>query len=211
MFWERRSDIAGQPFTLRGYMVNQKHTRIFIRIAAALLLVPFLCGITSCSMLKDILNGKEPGNSSTATKDPYGRDPDASYESLEPTGSYTSEAFDNKAADADFIKSILVHSVWYDVVSGNPADYDSISSEKAFALKGVFYFSEPLTAVFEARLCKDGETILKREVKIDRDVTCGCDFSAGLEGLGTFDAGSYTVVLLYDGIEVAKTDVMRVE
>ena len=46
---------------------------------------------------------------------------------------------------------------------------------------------------------------------IDRNVTCGCDFSAGLEGLGTFDAGSYTVVLLYDGIEVAKTDVMRVE
>ena len=104
MFWERRSDIAGQPFTLRGYMVNQKHTRIFIRIAAALVLVPLLCGITSCSMLKDILNGKEPGNSSTATNDPFGRDPDASYESLEPTGSYTSEAFDNKAADADLLK-----------------------------------------------------------------------------------------------------------
>ena len=36
------------------------------------------------------------------------------------------------------------------------------------------------------------------------------DFSAGLEGLGTFIPGEYTAELLFEGKTVAKTNVMKV-
>ena len=112
--------------------------------------------------------------------------------------------------DLDYVKSIYVYSVWYDAVIDNPADYTTIDSDDAFALKGVFYFSSPLTAVFEARLYKDGAMLLKRDVKLRDNVTAECDFSAGLEWAGTFDSGEYYVELLYDGQPVATTSNMRV-
>ena len=43
------------------------------------------------------------------------------------------------------------------------------------------------------------------------NVTAEADFSAGLEGLGTFEPGDYTVELYYNGEFIAKTGVMRVK
>ena len=86
-------------------------------------MLSLLSGVASCSAIRDILNSNVPVTTSVTSVDPNGRDPNATFGTMEPTGSYTSESSEEKALDADYIKSILVHSVWYDVVSGNPADY----------------------------------------------------------------------------------------
>ena len=56
-------------------------------------------------------------------------------------------------------------------MDSNPADYDEIDSNDAFALKGVFYFNKPLTAVFEANLYKGDELVMTREVRLRENVT----------------------------------------
>lgn len=190
-------------------MVNLKRRHVLRGVALTALSLSFLILMTSCSSLIKLYQSLE--SNSTRVTESDEPDPDYSYETLAPTGSYTSETEDDRKLDAGYIKSLVVYSVWYDVTTGNPAKYDSIKSEKAFALKGVFYFSSPVTAEFEAKLLNGNETVLKKTFKVNKDVTCNADFSAGLEGLGTFEPGKYTVVLLFDGEEVAKTDVLRVE
>ena len=74
----------------------------------------------------------------------------------------------------------------------------------------IFYFSSPLYATFEARLYKDGELLLTRDVTLVNEVTAECDFSAGLEGLGTFESGSYMIELLYEGESISVTDSLEV-
>lgn len=122
----------------------------------------------------------------------------------------TSATTEQTVPDIDYIRGACVYSVWYDAVIDNPADYESIDSGDAFALKGVFYFNTPLTAVFEARLYKDGAVLLKRDVKLKENVTAEADFSAGLEGFGTFERGDYYIELFYKGESVATTSKMRV-
>ena len=179
------------------------------RVLAAVLSLFLLLGITSCDILvEEILeayNSYETDdiNSVNATEE--------TFESLEPTGSYTSDTAETTELTVNFVKSSYVYSVWYDVTSDNPADYSSIASEKAFALKGVFYFSSPLTGTFEARILKDDEVVLTRNVNMYDNVTAEADFSAGLEGLGTFEPGDYTVELYYNGEFIANTGVMRVK
>lgn len=112
--------------------------------------------------------------------------------------------------DIDSLKELYVYSVWYDAILDNPADYESIDSDDAFALKGVFYFSSPLSIDLEAKLYKDGKVLLKRKLKLRENVTAEADFSAGLEGLGKFDSGEYYIELIYDGQVVGTTPNMRV-
>jgi hypothetical protein len=133
------------------------------------------------------------------------------YETLEPTGSYPSDTADTQYLDAAKLKSCYIYSVWYDVTTDNPADYDSIASEKAFALKGVFYFNTPLTCEFAAVILRGDQVVLTRNVNMYDNVTAEADFSAGLEGLGTFAPGDYTIELYFGSEMIAKTEVMRVK
>ena len=122
----------------------------------------------------------------------------------------TSESATVTELNAEYVKELCVYSVWYDAVESNPVDYSSIESKDAFALKGVFYFSTPLTTVFQTRLYKDESPVLDGEVKMKENVTAEADFSAGLAGLGTFESGEYHIELLFDGETVARTSKMRV-
>lgn len=112
--------------------------------------------------------------------------------------------------DIDSIKDLYVYSVWYDAVIDNPADYEAIDYDDAFALKGVFYFSSPLSVEFEAKLYKDNKVLLKRKLNLRDNVTAEADFSAGLEGFGKFERGEYYIELLYKGQVVGTTPVMMV-
>ena len=46
--------------------------------------------------------------------------------------------------------------------------------------------------------------------RLDGKVVCECDFSAGLEGRGTFEAGTYTVSLETEDKNIAISGDMRV-
>ena len=191
-------------------MVYRRPQKMLKGLMAALLSLSVLLSVSSCMSIMeemlDIYNSVE-GDESTGDTDL----PIETYESLPPTGTYTSSTAETTELAYSFVKESCVYSVWYDVSTDNPADYDWIASEKAYALKGVFYFSSPLRTVFEARLLKGDEVILTRNVNMYDNVTAEADFSAGLEGLGTFEPGDYTVELYFDGELVAKTDIMRVK
>ena len=190
-------------------MAYKRSHKLVRNMMAAALSLSVLLAVTSCaSFITEVIeayNSIEEEESSGNTDIP-----DETYVSLEPTGSYTSSTAETIELDYSYVKEHYVYSVWYDAMSDNPAEYDSIASEKAFALKGVFYFSEPLTTVFEAKILKGDEVVLTRNVNMYDNVTAEADFSAGLEGLGTFEPGDYTVELYFNGELVAKTDIMRV-
>ena len=191
-------------------MVYRRPQKTLKGLMAALLSLLVLLSVSSCMSIMeemlDIYNSVEADESTGDTDLPI-----ETYESLPPTGTYTSSTAETTELAYSFVKESCVYSVWYDVSTDNPADYDWIASEKAYALKGVFYFSSPLRTVFEARLLKGDEVILTRNVNMYDNVTAEADFSAGLEGLGTFEPGDYTVELYFDGELVAKTDIMRVK
>lgn len=191
-------------------MVYRRPQKTLKGLMAALLSLSVLLSVSSCMSIMeemlDIYNSVEADESTGDTDLPI-----ETYESLPPTGTYTSSTAETTEPVYSFVKESCVYSVWYDVSTDNPADYDWIASEKAYALKGVFYFSSPLRTVFEARLLKGDEVILTRNVNMYDNVTAEADFSAGLEGLGTFEPGDYTVELYLDGELVAKTDIMRVK
>ena len=189
-------------------MVKRK-PQIIRRLSAAVMSLSLLLGITSCDVLiEEIVEAyysNETGDIEAV------RETEVTFESFEPTGSFTSDTPETTELTVNFVKSSYVYSVWYDVTSDNPADYSSITSDKAYALKGVFYFSSPLTGTFEAKILKDDEVVLTRNVNMYDNVTAEADFSAGLEGLGTFEPGDYTVELYFNGEFVAKTGGMRVK
>ncbi len=191
-------------------MVYRRPQKTLKGLMAALLSLLVLLSVSSCMSIMeemlDIYNSVEADESTGDTDLPI-----ETYESLPPTGTYTSSTAETTELVYSFVKESCVYSVWYDVSTDNPADYDWIASEKTYALKGVFYFSSPLRTVFEARLLRGDEVILTRNVNMYDNVTAEADFSAGLEGLGTFEPGDYTVELYFDGELVAKTDIMRVK
>lgn len=180
------------------------------RIIVVVFTLLILASMTSCdSLIEDLY---EAYNSATDTEPAYTEPSRTSetFESLEPTGSYDSFSYETKELNYDFIKSIYIHSVWYDVETSNPATTNRIETEKAFAVKGVFYFSEPLYASFDAKLYKGDEVVLTKTVNMYDNVTCEVDFSAGLEGLGTFEPGEYRISLLFEGREIATTTNLKV-
>ena len=203
-------------------MRKRRSTFSLTKIAAVILPLAFLLGFTACTSIDNDVDETKPSKPVITPGpnvwDPYGnpKESKGTTETSEtPAVTETSETAagpsETTVPDIDYIRDIWIYSVWYDAVIDNPADYESIDSEDAFALKGVFYFNTPLTAVFEARLYKDNSVILKRNSKLKDNVTAEADFSAGLEGLGTFESGDYYIELFYNGESVAATTKMRVK
>lgn len=191
-------------------MADRISHQMIKKITAALLTLPLVISIASCSAI-DILGSEETHGgrirSSEPSKPEHGsRGTEPTYETMEPTGSYTSETYVMTDPDFDYISSVYVYSIWYDPTEDNPVYYQVFDTEDMFAMKGVFYFSVPLNATFEARLYKDGEVLLTREVVLKDNVTAEADFSAGMEGWGTFAPGDYYVELLFEGRRVAVTN-----
>lgn len=194
-------------------MANRK-ALIRTRIAAGLLSLSVLASFCSCSILGDLRDDtdgsrtfsserfKPEGNSQETTE--------STYETMEPTGTYITETTEPVELDFGFVSGAYLTSSWYDIIDDNPISNDSVNSEDAFALKAVFYFNTPITGVFEAHLNKDDSVLLTRNVNMRNNVTAEADFSAGLEGLGTFEPGDYFIELYFDGELVASSTVMRV-
>ena len=123
--------------------------------AASLLLAAVYC-FSACSSIKD---NDETDNSSASenhtTENSTARTSETPASSvIIPSATTTTEI------DIAFVEEAYMCSVWYDAVEGNPADSLSIDSSKASALRGVFYFIEPMTTVFQARLYKDKDIIM---------------------------------------------------
>ena len=194
-------------------MANRK-ALIRTRIAAGLLSLSVLASFCSCSILGDLRDDtdgsrtysserfKPEGNSQETTE--------STYETMEPTGTYITETTEPVELDFGFVSGAYLTSSWYDIIDDNPISNDSVNSEDAFALKAVFYFNTPITGVFEAYLYKDDSVLLTRNVNMRNNVTAEADFSAGLEGLGTFEPSEYFIELYFDGELVASSTVMRV-
>ena len=194
-------------------MANRKAS-IGTRIAAGLLSLSVLATFCSCSILGDLRDDTDGSRTySSERSKPEGNPQETSestYETMEPTGTYITESTEPVELDIGFVSGAYLTSTWYDVIDDNPVDYDSVNTEDAFALKGVFYFNTPITGVFEAYLYKADSVLMTRHVNMKNNVTAEADFSAGLEGLGTFEPGEYYVELYFDGELIASTSVMRV-
>lgn len=179
-----------------------------------LVLVISLCSCSEAVRALRIAFGDEDVNFDDSDNGSVRRrnDPtDATYETLEPTGTYSTEVVEPVDYNIDYIRSVCIYSVWYDAVDDNPVNVQYVNKEDAFAIKGVFYFSVPLTTVFETRLYQDGNLILTKELVLSNNISAEVDFSAGLEGWGTFDSGTYSIELLFEGETVAVTDDFFVE
>ena len=204
-------------------MAKRRLYDCLILLLAVIMSLSVVVGVSSCSMIEDILeleldnDDDDYRHSGRVTNDEHSKPkwdnvtiPTDTYETIEPTGSYTSPTYETHDINAEYLTDICVYSVWYDAIDDNPLDVTYVDSEDAFALKGVFYFSAPLDVTFEAHLYRDKDIVMTREVTLNGEVTAECDFSAGLEGLGTFEPGYYMVVILYDGEVIATTDSLEV-
>lgn len=194
-------------------MANRKAS-IGTRIAAGLLSLSVLASFCSCSILGDLRDDTDGSRTYSSERSKPEGNPqettETTYETMEPTGTYITESTEPVELDIGFVSGAYLTSTWYDVIDDNPVDYDSINSEDAFALKAVFYFNTPMTGVFEAYLYKDDFVLMTRNVNMKNNVTAEADFSAGLEGLGTFEPGEYYIELYFDGERIASSTVMKV-
>ena len=128
-----------------------------------------------------------------------------SSESADPTPVPTEAPSEN----ADQIKSKYIATVWYGIETGNPMN-DLIVSD-AYAIQNVFYFSEPVSGEFCAKLINSsGNEVLTETINVENRVTIVCDFSAGHQGWGTFDPEKYFVELYYDGQKIATSEYLTV-
>lgn len=173
--------------------------------AASLLLAAVYC-FSACSSIKD---NDETDNSSASenhtTENSIARTSETSASSVIIPSATTTEI------DIAFVEEAYMCSVWYDAVEGNPADSLSIDSSKASALRGVFYFNEPMTTVFQARLYKDKDIIMTRDIYMKNNVTAEADFYAGFEETDLFEPGVYYIELLFEDIPVATTARLKVK
>ena len=110
---------------------------------------------------------------------------------------------------AAYIDAFYQESVWYDPLMGNPAEGDTLVSP--VALVNYFYFKQPMVLSLTAVLMKDDDEVSRLEVNVNNSVVAKCDFDAGLTvGSSSFEAGSYTVVLMSGDITIAESGVIRV-
>lgn len=198
-------------------MTNRKLRKIARNILTASIVLVLVFSLCSCSEAVRALRIAF-GDENVDFEDPDSESvrrrkvpTDETYETLQPSGTYSTESLDPVDYDIDYIRSVCIYTVWYDAIDDNPVKEQYVNKEDAFAIKGVFYFSVPLTTSFEARLYQDGDLILTKEIVLNNNVTAEADFSAGLEGWGTFSAGTYTIELLFEGESVAVTDDFYVE
>lgn len=181
--------------------ISNRAIKVFSRCAAAVLCLAVLSVHPGCSILDDTEYTDEQGSVSSSVTD-YS----SSVSDVGTSESYYTE----NDTGYERVSRAYVYSAWYDVEKDNPVDYTSIDSNDAYALKCVFYFNEPVTGTFRVVLKKDGRQLAVKDIRISDKVVCECDFSAGLEGIGTFEAGVYTVSLETEGNSIAVSGEMRV-
>ena len=179
--------------------ISNRHYQAFFKKAFAAVLMASLLLMPGCSIFDD-------DETSETSSDNSGQSTD--YQVTQESG--TESAATEPGSGFDVISKAYVYNAWYDVEKDNPVDYTSIDSNDAYALKCVFYFNVPVTGNFRAVLRKDGNQVAVKDIRIKDKVVCECDFSAGLEGKGTFDPGTYTVALENESKIVALSGDMRV-
>lgn len=191
-------------------MNNVRIQKILIRTLAVSLSLSFVIGVSSCSEIKDILVSEMREGIDDTDEDRRGTEDyetsyvsEVTYETFEPTGTFTTESYQIMNVDAEYLQSVYIYTQWYDIMEDNPLDYGKISSDKAYAIKNVFYFNTQLYVVFEARLYMGDELILTKNIEVKNSVVAEAEFSAGLEGLGYFSPGLYTVELVYEDEVIA--------
>lgn len=109
------------------------------------------------------------------------------------------------------IKAAYIYTTWLDVELDLPLEDNKVPVDLSYALKNVFYFNTPVTATIHAELFDSSDTlILSKDVVLDGNVICTCDFSAGLEGMVQFDPGDYYIVISMDGNTIAKSEFVTV-
>ena len=174
---------------------------VFFRIAVLALCLTAAIFVPSCSIFDD----EDPG--------------DVSYEESKnvSSGSSSSESEETLPSSTDIemgfekVSKAYVYCTWYDVEKDNPASYNVMDSDDAYALKCVFYFREPISATFRAVLKNEAGQVAVKTIRLDEKVIAECDFSAGLEGMDSFKAGTYKIILENEGKSVAISSEMRVE
>lgn len=178
-------------------------TGLFFKMSVFALCLTVPVFAPSCSILDEI---DDPEGEITYDE-PYKETSDPSQ--TESSGSVPSSTGIEMGYDK--VSKAYVYNSWYDVEKDNPADYNTMDTEDAYALKCVFYFSEPVTATFRVILKNGDEQVAVKTIRIDEKVIAECDFSAGLEDMDSFKPGIYTMHLEYEGKSVAVSGEMRVE
>ncbi len=102
-----------------------------------------------------------------------------------------------------FFDEVVVDTVWYDPVMGNPLNGRSMSQEEA--IEAVVYFNTPMYLTFTANLYKNDELIQSIEVPVNGLTVANCDFWGE-----RYTNGSYTCELVYDGGVVATSEALSV-
>lgn len=178
-------------------------TGVFFKMAVFALCLTVPVFIPSCSILDDIddpsgeITYDESGTSSTVSSP------------TESEGAFPSSTGIEMGYDK--VSKAYVYSAWYDVEKDNPANYNAMDSDDAYALKCVFYFSEPISATFRVILKNEDEQVVVKTLRLNEKVIAECDFSAGLEGMDSFKPGVYKVYIETEGKNVAVSSEMRVE
>ncbi len=100
----------------------------------------------------------------------------------------------------EFFDECVVAGVFYDPVMGNPLERPSISAP--VAIQFVVYFDRLIYLPFTAELVKNGNVVQTIDVIVDAHSVANCDFSGQ-----TYQPGTYTVNVYYDGGIVASEDI----
>ena len=178
-------------------------TGVFFKLAVLALCLTVPVFTPSCSILDEI---DDPEGEITYDESYKVTTERSSNESSDIVPSYTGIEM-----GYDKVSKAYVYSAWYDVEKDNPASYNAMDSEDAYALKCVFYFSEPVSATFRVILKNGEEKVAVKTLRVDDKVVAECDFSAGLEGMDSFKPGVYKIYLETEGKSVAVSGEMRVE
>ena len=104
-----------------------------------------------------------------------------------------------------YINMVYVDDYWFDPLMNNPM-YNS-SLRQTDYLKCVFYFNRPMTLECTAELQCNGTVVETVDIALNGDVTADCHFTCDA---GNFSAGSYTVVLYYNGQEMVTSGAISV-
>lgn len=102
---------------------------------------------------------------------------------------------------ADYVKSSVVDSVWYDPLMGNPMTESYLLSP--VTLINVIYFDQPVDLTLTARLMKDNTEVREIVTDVISDTAVMFDFySGGGENAAVVKPGRYHVELYYEGEKV---------
>ena len=105
----------------------------------------------------------------------------------------------------EYFDSVFIEALWYDPMFSTPLHLNKLTDP--VALQCAFYFNTPVNLKFEAVLKDDdGNELASSDVIIDNSVIAVVDFSTDYVGVDSFKKGNYTVELLWNDEEFAKTE-----